>query len=85
MMTMLEKVARAICEAAIKDGASWIIDDGYLLDEDSNTGVRLEALARAAIEALMNPTEKMESAYWTALAPMDCYRAMLIAALEGKP
>lgn len=51
---------------------------------------RLEDLARAAIEAMREPTEAMESAFFDAHSdaetffaePGDCWRAMIDAALQ---
>lgn len=92
MTTMIEKVAMAICAA-----------DGYPWDHAANeptAGRPHEPFymehARAALQALMEPTEAMEDAvagldiYWsyrgddTPGGPRDAWRAMLTAALEGK-
>lgn len=93
-MTKIEEVARAIC---CPSGCEWApcLHDG---DGEEPTAVRSVYLARAAIAALMEPSEGMieagfaadDVAYRTAgqgehATPQAMFRAMLQAALdEGK-
>lgn len=89
MMTMLEKVASALRKKAVEIEHRPGVHDAdvvWFADE----------FARAAIEALMEPTEVMTSAGWKLMDSQAdwighggdtdaVFRAMLTAALEEKP
>jgi hypothetical protein len=85
--TMIERVARALCEA---QGFTWEQAGDPMQSgsgEDERDGYAL--LARAAIAALMEPTDGMVEALLNATArgraPFYIIRAMLTAALEETP
>lgn len=80
--TMIERVARAICEEDERNGgAPW----GYY---EAVTHIRLEAyrdMARAAIAAMREPTPEIEKAGWiegACLTPADHWKSMIDAALK---
>lgn len=79
-MTMREKMARAMCK----------LDGRILGDHDTNTAWYFERVD-AALDALMEPTEGMVSAYDKTGWPHDdgpemplAYQNMIRAAKEGK-
>lgn len=91
-MNMVEKVAKALCEAAEDD---WDHSVFYIVEagDTAETGREMyRVLARAAIAALSEPTMEMQWAGMNALrkagvgAPLygwasaDCHRAMLAEA-----
>lgn len=59
MSEMVERVAQAIGKAAVDDSrGKWTLDWPHLCDEDSNAAVDLRLIARAAIEAMREPTDE---------------------------
>lgn len=75
---MIERVAKAICIADDFDWVSRISSDETAYRQD-----KYMRIARAAIEAMREPTEKMVfSADWIENGTMDAYRAMIDAALN---
>ena len=62
MTTMVEKMAKAIAKAAVKQNPmlEYFDDNGIgYFDDYDNKNYDCIAIARAAIEALMEPTESM--------------------------
>lgn len=92
-MSMIEKVG-----AAIGDHVHWAIKESFRdvlnrglgpsnLDPDKTAlaiDIMLQALARAAIEAMREPTEAMTVGPLPAGPPSAIYAAMIQAALEGE-
>jgi len=77
--TMVERVARAICEK------SWIAK--HSSDESRKAAIdanwhEFEDIARAAIEAMREPTDAMVDAGMTELPAFQAYRVMIDAALK---
>lgn len=59
-MSMIEKVGRAIGAAAVADGmGKFEFDWPHLTCDDANGAFDLRIVAKAAIEAMREPTEKM--------------------------
>ncbi len=77
--TMIERVARAInAEAEGPDGRGWN-------DEDLRTKANCRAEARAAIEAMREPTEEMlRSVLLSREIAGQVWQAMIDAALDEK-
>ena len=93
MSEMVERVARAIVEAApYSFGAKRSGFDG--IDKESARYSVIMAMARAAIAAMREPTEAMADAFWSSVdedvcdIPLDyplsdAYSAMIDAALTA--
>ncbi len=91
MSEMVERVAKAICEAAVNCGTKHDVEAGILVRLDG------EAMARAAIATMREPTCWQNDCGIAALdeivgnnnikraALNEAYRAMIDAALEEKP
>ena len=60
-MSMVERVARVLCQARFLDGG--VGDDGWSA-ASPQLRVDLLAQARAAIEAMREPTDEQRNAYW---------------------
>lgn len=85
-ITMIERVARALCEA---EGMEWGAQASAMTSGSGGDNEQEYYLtqARAAIEAMREPTEAMQDAgeshcndYGT---PSGCFRAMIDAALTN--
>jgi hypothetical protein len=93
MSEIVERVMKGIADAAEAEATGkWEIDWPFIYDPDSNAGVSLEVLARAAIAAMREPTHPMVYAAqdWAGTGVRDeaeKWRAMVDAALvdDTKP
>lgn len=84
-MTMVERVARALCVAAGHDPDSPTCDVFSLDDPDCiYPWAGFRAQARAAIEAMREPTDEMKAVvYWVENSDLPSgWRAMIDAALQ---
>lgn len=92
MTTMVEKIAKAIAKAAVEQNPmlQYFDDNGVgYFDDYDNKNYDCIAIARSAIEAMMEPTDAMYGAANDAFVPpadaSACWRSMIQAALkEGK-
>lgn len=79
MTTMIERVARAICEA------EWGENSWLLVSNHSRS--KAEIFARVAVESLREPTDGMaaaasDAADWDGGDPIWAYKTMIDAALK---
>lgn len=82
-MSMVEKVAKAICATVPGTGDV----DGHFSGEFPLTRKYWMEMALAAIEAMREPTEEMKQEAWRVGVVSDgpiVYEAMIDAALNGK-
>lgn len=74
--SMIERVARAICRAGITGPKD------HLNEQENSNWRKFESEARAAIEAMREPTERMcEAADWTQQSEVKQYQWAIDAAL----
>lgn len=79
MSEMVERVARAIDPNAWEEGAHW-----YAFERKWRRGKSLHA-ARAAIEAMREPTYSMKQAVKDGMDHAEVWSAMIAAALTSPP
>lgn len=94
-MTMVDKIAKAIARAAVEQNhmLQYFEDNGIgYFDDYDNKNYDCIAIARAAIEAMLDPTEAMLDAGWATTSkhvvdgrPEEIWPAMIQAALKEVP
>lgn len=90
--SMIERVARALHDAWLSEAAT--IQDMHANgpfppweEKSAETKARFYISARAAIEAMREPTEEMKDAGWffAGSESGECFSAMIDAALKEQP